>query len=797
MGIFLPLVAGTANALEVPIGVNFSVDAANNLDATEAAGAPEFTHANWNNLGRWGDPTALKDKDGVTTPVTLKWDATATYFNDANAALGGNYKLMKSYLDSNSAAITEPFNGVFGGDDDKPSILVTGVDTWMTQNGFTSFAVVIYSDGDVANGQRAARVWLAGTNTGAPVNGDPGLGPDLTNRVDIIDGSNFGANPKFTRVTGTGGIGNYTAFNGLKAGAFYIRLDEAGAQPYRCPINGLQIVGFTGSDTDADGDGLPNAWEDSHGLNANDNGSISINNGPAGDPDGDGRTNLQEFTAGTDPSKADTDGDGLNDGAEFTAGTNPLLADTDGDGLPDGWEVAYSLNPLDNGAGAVDNGAIGDPDHDLLSNALEFARGTSPRDTDTDHDGYSDLVEDNTGIWVSISSTGTSPIKADTDHDGIPDGQENPDAGYLAGVRSGTNPNLADTDGDGANDRWEFLLGKDPTLAGSNIGSLVVKNGSFEQPDVNGTFVTGVPTDWTLVGADNAGNSFVENKQSVQMTGSDGLQYAGVQKNGAYIYQDTGAYFAPDTTYIVDVAGAYRLPYGGGHMEFGLASSTAVDQPVGIPGKMDQGGVVTASGNPDADNVQNTFRDASVLQNIGSGKLGQPHVFSTRNMPPSGTIVVYIRHIDGFRVSLDNVRILAVPNSVDADGDGLPDAWELANRLDPTSAAGDNGAAGDADNDGATNLQEWLGGTNPHDGLSYPAPDPVVVTSSGFNGSAFDVAVKSLTPVRRYQLFRSTDLVTFNPIGEVVTGVSQHTFSDVTPPAKAAFYRVQLAPAQP
>jgi hypothetical protein len=51
--------------------------------------------------------------------------------------------------------------------------------------------------------------------------------------------------------------------------------------------------------------------------------------------------------------------------------------------------------------------------------------------------------------------------------------------------------------------------------------------------------------------------------------------------------------------------------------------------------------------------------------------------------------------------------------SVDSDGDGLPDWWETAHELDPNSAIGSNGAAGDPDLDGLTNLQEDLRGTDP------------------------------------------------------------------------------------
>jgi hypothetical protein len=50
---------------------------------------------------------------------------------------------------------------------------------------------------------------------------------------------------------------------------------------------------------DFDQDGLPDAWEQQHGLSATDG---TGDNGPAADRDGDGSSNYQEFIAGTDPN---------------------------------------------------------------------------------------------------------------------------------------------------------------------------------------------------------------------------------------------------------------------------------------------------------------------------------------------------------------------------------------------------------------------------------------------------------------------------------------------------------------
>jgi hypothetical protein len=59
------------------------------------------------------------------------------------------------------------------------------------------------------------------------------------------------------------------------------------------------------------------------------------------DLDGDGLTELEEVSAGTDPQNPDTDGDGLSDGDEVKLhGTDPTDPDTDDDGIPDGEEAS-------------------------------------------------------------------------------------------------------------------------------------------------------------------------------------------------------------------------------------------------------------------------------------------------------------------------------------------------------------------------------------------------------------------------------------------------------------------------
>jgi len=68
--------------------------------------------------------------------------------------------------------------------------------------------------------------------------------------------------------------------------------------------------------------------------------------GGGADADGDGLTDSQEASLGTDPNVYDTDGDGLGDGFETGVATNPANPDTDGDGAGDGVEYHVGSNPV-------------------------------------------------------------------------------------------------------------------------------------------------------------------------------------------------------------------------------------------------------------------------------------------------------------------------------------------------------------------------------------------------------------------------------------------------------------------
>lgn len=82
----------------------------------------------------------------------------------------------------------------------------------------------------------------------------------------------------------------------------------------------------------------------------------------------------------------DNDGDGLTNIQEYSANTSATTRDTDGDGMDDGFELKYALNPNLNDTNL-------DPDADGLTNLQEYQRGTNPKLADTDGDGFNDGQE--------------------------------------------------------------------------------------------------------------------------------------------------------------------------------------------------------------------------------------------------------------------------------------------------------------------------------------------------------------------------------------------------------------------
>ena len=139
---------------------------------------------------------------------------------------------------------------------------------------------------------------------------------------------------------------------------------------------------------DTDGDGVPDGWEIDYGFNPLLMDSVL-------DADMDGLSSQLEFGEGTSPRNGDTDADGLPDGWEVAYSLDPLnssdaLLDLDtptGDGVTNLDEYTYGTNPL-----------LADTDGDFLDDGFEllFSK-TNPTYWDTDGDGIGDSIEGYSG----------------------------------------------------------------------------------------------------------------------------------------------------------------------------------------------------------------------------------------------------------------------------------------------------------------------------------------------------------------------------------------------------------------
>jgi heme/copper-type cytochrome/quinol oxidase subunit 2 len=96
-------------------------------------------------------------------------------------------------------------------------------------------------------------------------------------------------------------------------------------------------------DYDSDEDGIPDLIEILLGLDMNSSSDAFL------DEDNDGLTNLEEYSNGTNIRTNDTDGDGMPDGWEVSNGLNPLkpssLNDNDKDGFTDFEEYINGTDP--------------------------------------------------------------------------------------------------------------------------------------------------------------------------------------------------------------------------------------------------------------------------------------------------------------------------------------------------------------------------------------------------------------------------------------------------------------------
>ncbi|MBB5353873.1 pectin methylesterase-like acyl-CoA thioesterase [Haloferula luteola] len=155
-----------------------------------------------------------------------------------------------------------------------------------------------------------------------------------------------------------------------------VTTDDANSAP--ATISQLKAVFALRFETcaeDSDGDGLVDEWEYEQ--------FDTLSQNSAGDFDGDGFSNLEEYLRASSP-------------------VDPNDGDSDADGLPDAWEIAQFGN--------LDESGTNDPDNDGLTNFEERALNTDPEVAnaalaDTDDDGLPDVYEAAHGLQVTMDDS--------------------------------------------------------------------------------------------------------------------------------------------------------------------------------------------------------------------------------------------------------------------------------------------------------------------------------------------------------------------------------------------------------
>nr|WP_104398785.1 M4 family metallopeptidase [Vibrio penaeicida] len=547
----------------------------------------------------------------------------------------------------------------------------------------------------------------------------------------------------------------------------------------------FQQVGVVCDDIpiDTDGDGMPNTWEITYGLDETSASDAEL------DGDSDALTNLQEFSYKTNPLVPDTDGDGINDGEEVRIGTKPTDVDSDSDGLPDGWEKNIGLDPLDSAD------AILDLDSDGFTNSQEYQMGTRANDAysyppllSTLHEsfengspiGWSTPTEATKG-WIISNSNNTHGVASFVSAD-IEDNQSS-QVTFSNIFASGILTFDYKVESEKYFDYFEMYLND----------SLVIKTSGYHSESVTIAVQEGFNTlhfkfskDYSLSsGFDSA---WIDNVKFVATdSDSDGMSDSWENKYG-YDPQNAGdASLDGDNDNLTNLEehNVGTNPNLSDSDNDGLSDYIEINDSHSNPTIHDTDNDDIPDGweyenglNPndpsdrdsDADsdtlsnydeyvhqtNPQNSDSDSDLLSDgeeintVGSDPLNSDT--DSDHLPDGWEMEHNLNPLlesdatsdednDGLN-ALQEFEIKSNPNKSDSDGDSMPDKWEHDNNLDPTDAAD---AAGDADGDSLTNLGEYIAKTNPmdpdtdNDGMpdgSDSAPTQKQVETGGSSGGS-------------------------------------------------------------
>ena len=374
--------------------------------------------------------------------------------------------------------------------------------------------------------------------------------------------------------------------------------------------------------------------------------------------------------------------------------------DTDSDGMPDAVEVENRFNP------AVAD-ATSDADLDGMNNAAEIAAGTDPRQPDTDHDGLADGAE---------LTRGTSPKNPDSDADGLSDGDE------VNANPFPSNPVLADSDGDGFSDLAERTHASNPLSASSIPPPVPVWNAATR------TWLWRIDQLRLLWNHDQSMLGAIENNESMLFEAVADIDQSGWSRQiGMGIRYVKGKL-------VHRFREAEGVFHRSGIPTDGIWNTDWSSPPVDLTRALGFSGYGPADDsaplrfefsatqpNPAVNLWTLRFLIADLTNPSSPLTLASFSVSDAVATDPTlstGTTVWKNQKGIVGRIDLSKeIGVKALISSsplgpLDSDSDGMPDAWETGNLLNPTNASD---AVTDTDSDGLSNLKEFLAGTNPRD----------------------------------------------------------------------------------
>jgi Concanavalin A-like lectin/glucanases superfamily/Bacterial TSP3 repeat len=434
---------------------------------------------------------------------------------------------------------------------------------------------------------------------------------------------------------------------------------------------------------DSDGDGLTDGWEVANGMDPNDNGSINPKNGPNGDLDGDGLSNLQEKNAGTNPNNFDSDFDGIADNVDTTPLANNAAANPDGENLPVGilsnqliarfdYE-SVRATPVTNGAATSYADLSGNGWHAGIFNAGITAAGGGMFSKAAQHTTGHTLISQHI-IKNKTAYSFSTWVKLDKD--------------AIKNL-----PNTTVQMGLWGHHRYQNI---NTTTSIMLNGMYVHKKNATQEEWFLGSYLYSATPSTPLNGlffTQPLGTS--DNGEWLHITTTRNGNAIQIYFNG--VLKASGNYGALALTYDANTFFSIGRLYG--------SAPPATSYATSWQGKIDRtlihGHAITAT---EVAGLYNQDVDRDGLPDWWEVKYSLPPTLNSRTTSDFDNDE--LTDIQEFQRGTD-------PSNFDTDGDLLSDGWEVRYGLDPKSGAGNNGAAGNQDNDGMTNAEEVIHGSNP------------------------------------------------------------------------------------